>query len=231
MNAPKLAVDLRQIPVFDGLGPSVIARLNARAEWIVKPRYHYLFLPGDMAGEMYFLVEGRVKLGVYSLDYKENIREVLDAPGHFGEVVLTGESIRQGFALTMSDKNLIVAVQATALREAMASSQQLQGRMLEILGKRLREAEDRVDDLINKDARTRIIDFLRNTVRQRGRQIGLEMHLRHDLTQQDIASITGTSRQTVTQVLNELRKSNLIYFTRQSILVRDISKLEGRIQH
>jgi len=45
------------------------------------------------------------------------------------------------------------------------------------------------------------------------------------LTHQDIANITCTSRQTVTLVLNELRKDNLIYFNRGKILVRDMAKL------
>jgi len=231
MSVPKLAVDLGQVPFFEGLDHAVVQWLNTHAESITKPRYHYLYLPGDKAREMFFLVEGRVKLGVYGADYKENIRDILDAPAHFGEVALTGESKRQGFALCMSDKNMLIAVQAAALQEAMASNLRLQGRMLEVLGKRLRQAEHRVEDLINKDARTRIIDFLRQAILQRGRKIGLEMHLRHDLTQQDIASITGTSRQTVTLVLNELRKSNLIYFSRQNILVRDINRLDSRLQH
>jgi CRP/FNR family transcriptional regulator, cyclic AMP receptor protein len=37
--------------------------------------------------------------------------------------------------------------------------------------------------------------------------------------------LTGTSRQTVTSVLNDLRKSNLIYFNRNSILIRDLQNL------
>jgi len=45
------------------------------------------------------------------------------------------------------------------------------------------------------------------------------------LTQQDIANLVGASRQTVTAVLNELKKSNLIYFNRNTILIRDMDKL------
>ena len=41
----------------------------------------------------------------------------------------------------------------------------------------------------------------------------------------DIANLTGTSRQTVTSVLNDLKKHNLIYFSRNSILIRDVKKL------
>jgi CRP/FNR family transcriptional regulator, cyclic AMP receptor protein len=231
MSTSKLAVDLRQIPVFEGLDEVVIQRLNKAACWISKPRFRYLFLPGDPANEMYFLQEGHIKLGVYGATFKENIREILHAPGYFGELTIAGETSREGFALTMGERNLILAVDASVIRETMTGNPVLQARMLHILGVRLRQAEHRVEDLLNKDAKTRIIDYLRQAVRERGRQIGYEIHLRHDLTQQDIASITGTSRQTVTQVLNDLRKSNLIHFARQNILVRDISKLDNRTVH
>jgi CRP-like cAMP-binding protein len=56
--------------------------------------------------------------------------------------------------------------------------------------------------------------------------VGYEMLVKHSLTQQDIANLTGTSRQTVTSVLNDLRKSDLIYFNRKSILIRDMTRLE-----
>jgi len=42
---------------------------------------------------------------------------------------------------------------------------------------------------------------------------------------EEIHNITGTSRQTVTSVLNELKRSDLIYFNRRSILIRDIARL------
>ena len=79
--------------------------------------------------------------------------------------------------------------------------------------------------MILKDARARIIDFLKDNARNQGKQIGYEMLLKHSLTQQDIANFTGTSRQTVTSVLNDLKKSNLIYFKRKSILIRDMAAL------
>ena len=53
------------------------------------------------------------------------------------------------------------------------------------------------------------------------------MLLKHSLTHQDIANITCTSRQTVTLVLNDLRKENLIYFNRGRILVRDMENLKA----
>jgi len=83
-----------------------------------------------------------------------------------------------------------------------------------------------LESLIFKDARARIIDFLKDAADRHGRRIGIdELLVKHSLTQQDIANITGTSRQTVTSVLNDLKKLNLIHFTRRSFLIRDLAKL------
>ncbi len=94
-----------------------------------------------------------------------------------------------------------------------------------MLGDRLRQVENRLESLIFKDARRRIIDFLKESASRQGKRVGYEMLIKHSLTQQDIANITGTSRQTVTSVLNDLRRANLIYFNRRSILIRDLAKL------
>ena len=117
-------------------------------------------------------------------------------------------------------------LKAEDFKRLMRSNHQLSVNVLNMIGDRLRRVEDRLEALIFKDARTRIIDFIKDSANKRGRQVGFETLIKHSLTQQDIANLTGTSRQTVTSVLNELKKLNLIYFTRKSILVRDLAKLE-----
>ena len=97
---------------------------------------------------------------------------------------------------------------------------------MSLFGSRLIKAETKLEALIFKDARTRIVDFIKDSVFHQGRPVGFEMLLKHSLTHQDIANITSTSRQTVTLVLNELKKSDLIYFNRGKILVRDMTRLE-----
>ena len=97
--------------------------------------------------------------------------------------------------------------------------------VVSLIGLKLRQTENQLESLIFKDARARIIDFIIENANQSGRQVGLETLLKHSLTQQDIANYTGTSRQTVTAVLNDLRKTNKIYFTRSSILIRDLAAL------
>ena len=62
-------------------------------------------------------------------------------------------------------------------------------------------------------------------VDEKGRDIGHEKEVKISLTHQDIANLTATTRQTVTLVMRDLEKENIILYDRKRILVRDYSKL------
>ena len=143
----------------------------------------------------------------------------------FGELGLIGEDRRQDFAQALKEEVHLYSLKVEDFKRFMKSSYALCDRVMSLFGNRLMRAENKLESLIFKDARTRIIEFIKDSVEKRGRRIGFEMLLKHSLTHQDIANITCTSRQTVTLVLNELRKSDLIYFNRGKILVRDMTKL------
>ncbi|MDB4656065.1 Crp/Fnr family transcriptional regulator, partial [Flavobacteriales bacterium] len=94
------------------------------------------------------------------------------------------------------------------------------------IGSRLAKIERKFESLIFKDARTRIVDLVREMATERGKVLaGGELLLEHSLTHQDIANLTATSRQTVTTVLNELKEKEQINFDRKTILIHDIEKL------
>ena len=90
--------------------------------------------------------------------------------------------------------------------------------------------ENRLESLVFKDSRSRIVEFLIELVEKRGDRVGYEYVVRKFITHQEIANLTATSRQTVTTVLNDLRTSNIITFDRRRLLVRDLDKLRGAAQ-
>ncbi|MEM1324296.1 MAG: Crp/Fnr family transcriptional regulator [Bacteroidota bacterium] len=216
---------LKQFPLFDCLNAQEIEMLSNMVELKVKPRYSYIYYPNDPSDAVMFLVKGAVKICIHSSDGREIIKSVLHPTAMFGELAMVGEERRKDYAQAMNEEVHMLVLKISDLQRLIQSNGQLSLKIITMLGTRLRTAESRLEALIFKDARTRIIDFLKDSVEKRGRRIGYEMLLKHCLTQQDIANITGTSRQTVTSVLNDLRKSDLIYFNRRSILIRDLAKL------
>lgn len=214
-----------QFPLLDVLTPEEKRRLEEVSDYKIKPKYSFIYLADEPSDTMYFLARGTVKIGTHSHDGKEIIKTLIHPKAMFGELGLIGEVRRQDFAQTLKEEVHLYAVRVEDFKRIMRSNFALCDRIMSTFGDRLIRAESKLESLIFKDARTRIIEFIKDSVEKRGHKVGYEMLLKHSLTHQDIANITCTSRQTVTLVLNELRKLDLIYFNRGKILVRDIGKL------
>ena len=225
MKATSKLEFLSQFPLFDVLSEEELAYLDKFTEAKTYKKYDQVFLENDPSDTIFFLTKGVIKLGSHSHDGREVIKNILHPHAMFGELGLVGEERRQGFAEVMNEPAECLLLKVSDFRKLMDHNHQLCFNVINLVGGKLRKAESRLESLIFKDARARIIDFLKDSVEKRGRRVGFEMLLKHSLTQQDIANITGTSRQTVTSVLNDLRKSDLIYFNRRSILIRDMQKL------
>ncbi len=215
---------LRNLPLFQTLNENELKQVEEMSTLKHCIKQEVIFEAGAASQAVYFLIKGIVKIGAVYEDGREVIKHVLYPMAMFGELSLVGEERRQDTAIAMEDTQLYI-IKAEAFRKLMQTNPDLSMRLLTLIGNRLRRTESRLESLILKDARERIIDFLRDSALKQGKRIGYEMLIKHCLTQQDIANITGTSRQTVTSVLNDLKKSNLIYFNRRSILIRDLAKL------
>jgi CRP-like cAMP-binding protein len=216
---------LAQFPLFECLSPAEKEEMAGMMKTEVKSRYSMIYMPGDNSDHIYFLARGTVKIGTHSSDGKEVIKSLIHPLAMFGELGIIGETERQDYAQALREDVLIYILKNSDFRQMMRKNFDLCSQVMSSFGQRLMQAENKLESLIFKDARTRIIDFIKNSVSDRGRRVGFEMLLKHSLTHQDIANITCTSRQTVTLVLNDLKKSDLIYFNRGKILVRDMAKL------
>lgn len=215
----------KQFPLFNVLSEDEMNQLLSIVEFKKVKKYDYIYKIGDPSREVFFLVKGIVKIGRHSDDGREVIKNILHPMAMFGELPLMGEKNRQDYAISMNEEVHVYTLKVTEFQRLIATNHQLCIAIMNYVGERLREVENRLEDLVFKDARARIIDFIKESAEKRGRRVGFEMLFKHCLTQQDIANITGTSRQTVTSVLNELKRLDLIYFNRRSILIRDMAKL------
>lgn len=220
-----LATVFRQFPLLSSLSEAEYQRLSLIAERRTAPKHSYIYLSDEPSDCIFLLASGSVKIGIHSPDGREIIKSIQHPFSIFGELGLTGEKKRTEFASSMSRDVDYFAVKGEDFRNLMQQNFKLAQAVMLSLGDRLRRAERHWESLILKDVRSRIVEFLKESADERGRQIGYETLVKHSLTQQDIANLVGASRQTVTAILNELKKSNLIHFNRNTILIRDMQKL------
>ena len=184
----------------------------------------YIYLPEEDANKIFFITEGRVKIGSYAENGKEVTKVLLNTGEVFGEMALANEEKRRDFAQAL-ESTAVCIIEKEYLKGLMRNHSGLRLFLMKILGSRMYEMEQRLESLVFKDSRTRVIEFLYQLAQKKGQRVGYEMLVRNFMTHQDIANLTATSRQTVTTVLNDLRNKNLLTFNRRRLLVRDMEKL------
>lgn len=214
-----------QNPLFSSLNPTELHELAESAQRKSVPKYHYIYASNEASKWIYLLMSGSVKVASHSEFGREVIKTVIQPGGIFGELSLTGEKRRGDISSSLKFESTFLQFPADKIQQLMQRNFEFCRSVLEFIGSRLRVAEKQLENLIIKDARTRIVEFLHTGAVETGRTVGLETLVKHPFTHQDMAAITGTSRQMVTAVMNDLKRSNQIHFNRHSYLVRDMARL------
>ncbi|MFN3841399.1 MAG: Crp/Fnr family transcriptional regulator [Cyclobacteriaceae bacterium] len=214
------------VNLFNVLCPHKTKVLGDKHEFRRYSKDQFIYIPNDEASHVYMVVEGRVKIGHYLNDGKEVVSAILTTGEIFGELALAGEEKRKDYAQAMDNNTTLCPLSIEELKALMKDDKELSFRLLKLVGLRLMRLERKLELLVFKDARTRIVEFLKDAASWKGKKVGFETMIPTKLTHKDIAALTGTSRQTVTTILNELKEQNLIYFDRKKILIRDLSQLK-----
>lgn len=188
----------------------------------------YIYLPDQSSDKIYFINDGSVKIGTLNDNGKEITKAILNNGEVFGELSLVGEGKRRDFAYAM-EKCKVCYISIEEMKNLIKDHSNLNLFLMRVMGSRVLEMEQRLESLVFKDSRSRVIEYLSELVSKKGQRVGYEWVVRKFITHQEIANLTATSRQTVTTVLNELRNLNIITFNRKRLLIRDLDKLNEEI--
>ncbi len=183
-----------------------------------------IYFTDDPATTMYLIAKGKVRLINYSEDGEEVIRSILSRGEMFGELAILGEENRSEIAEAMDEETIVCPVRTDQVYDLMKDNKEFTFKIYKWIGMRMKKMERRIDNLIFKDVRGRLMDFIRDLAIEKGEKKGSEVHIKHHYTHKNIAHLIGTSRQTVTTTLNELRAEGLIDFDRNQIQIKQLSE-------
>jgi CRP/FNR family transcriptional regulator len=176
---------------------------------------------------IYFLKEGLMKIAVMNEEGKEVIKYLVKPGCLFGEITLLDERENaDDYAVALEDAT-IHFVAAEKMKQWMNTHHDLRREVNKQFCNRIRKIENRLLSIIFKDAKIRISEFITDFVMEFGKKTEQGFEVKNVLTHDDIASLTDTSRQTVSSTLNELRKKRLIEYNSRTIRIPFSSKLWG----
>lgn len=200
----------------NSLDSSVVTRNVQRGE--------YFYLPNSTTEKVYYLESGRIKLGFVDEEGKEVLQDMLSSGQIFGEQGLSNETHRKEFAKAL-DNATVRIIRLSYLRELMAQKPDLTQKIIALINEKHYKMQERWRSQTRTHSKVRIIHFMMDLAKQHGRKVGTEMLVLNFFTHQELADLVGSSRQTVTMLLNDLKSRNLIYFDRKRLLVRNMELL------
>jgi CRP/FNR family transcriptional regulator, cyclic AMP receptor protein len=210
---------LSELAVFQDLTPREMEELNRITTMSTVSRGRVFYRPEEPGEVLFILKEGRVQLYRISPEGKKLVITTLGAHTLFGEMALLGTKMHNTFAEAIEDC-LICVMSRTDLERLILSKPQVALRILEITGKRLREAEERLESMAFKGIPARLASLLLRLSDEQGSN---EVR---GLTHQDLAESVGTYRETATQVLNDLKTQGLIEIGRKRIRILNQEELQ-----
>jgi len=215
---------LQNFNLFQRMSDSMMKQLNDMTGMKSSGKKEILYFPDEPNDTIYFLKEGKVKLSRLTEDGNSTTLHIIGPGEIFGEAALLGEDRHENIAEVMEDA-VICTIHKDHFQEMMMKSPNLNLSVTKFIGWRMRRISAHAEDLIFKDARQRICSFLLRYAKDFGKKMVDGWVVRPFLSQQEIADLTAVSRQTASQILNEMKEEGVIDFTRRYIRIKDLEKL------
>ena len=204
MNDRKMQL-LSRIEFFSELDEPQLGRIAEVAQFLSVPKDKIIFNAGDQADAVFVVASGKVKIVVTTPDGKELILAMLGAGQVFGEMALLESGPRSASVITETAVELL-AINRADFQRILASEQSISHRLLAILSGRLRRANSKMQSLAYIDVAGRLARYFMDLAKDHGQRLGNGWVVVRRPTHADIANSIGTSRETVSRLINEFEE-------------------------
>ena len=102
-------------------------------------------------------------------------------------------------------------------------------KVMKILGQKIKMLTERVQELMSDDVHHRTIHALLRLAQENGQEDEEGILLNTPITNQDLANMVGTSRETVNRILNQFKKKGLIEIIKRRIRLKDVEGLKDTL--
>ena len=182
-------------------------------------RGDFVFRASDPDQNVYFLQRGRIKLYRLSEEGREIIMRFCVSGELFG-LIDTVRGTRRVISAQASDDSEVFVMANERFQEYLENHGKLAIFIMTMFSRRVNMLGDLLTRFISGDVNARILWLIKHLADRHGVPAGNDVEISIPLTHQEIANMAGTTRQTVTSVLTDLRRRNIVSLENQHICVR-----------
>jgi CRP/FNR family cyclic AMP-dependent transcriptional regulator len=211
---------IKDIPYFSELTIEEMQNLVASSQKRRYPRGSIVLHKDDVGDETYLIMIGKVKVIVTHPDGKEIILNILKSGDLFGEMAVFDHMPRSATVAAEEDSELLI-ISRENITNLIKRNPQIAFKLLSDMSRRLREADEQISGLAHLDAKGRVAQALlklskeANMITDDGHKVFPKPPIK------DIAAMSGTSPEIVSQLLSELTNKRIIDLTKEHIIIYD----------
>lgn len=216
---------LRDHKLFWTLSMSQIKQLCMITGFKKAKKGDIIYFSSSDVPRVFLLKKGNIKIVSVDEEGNETIKDIIQKGDLFGELELDNDRNSNEYAKALTDDVTICSFLMSDFEDLLLKYPSLALSYTKFVGLKMKRIKNNYANLISKDAKTRLYQFLKDWAEKEGKRTDNRVVIENYLTQNDMAQIICTSRQTATQLLNEMETNGLLYYNRKEIIIDDITRL------
>lgn len=210
---------LRDHKLFSTLSLGQIKQLCIITGFKKASKGEIIYFSNSEAPRIFLLKRGNIKIISVDDEGNETIKDIIQKGDMFGELSLENDLQVNEYAKVLTDEVSICSFLMSDFENLMLQHPNLAIGYTKFVGLKMKRLRNNYTNLVSKDAKTRLLTFLKEWAEREGNVVNNKIIIQNYLTQNDIAQIICTSRQTATTLLNELVEHKIIEYNRKEIVL------------
>ena len=214
----RIRATIARSPLFQALPISAIEDLTQRVA-VRRVSVHTTVVSQDEPGDsMFVIMSGRIKVVIFGENGREVTLSILRPGDSFGEMSLFDGEARSANCLAIEPTTLLVLGREDLLRH-LANHPRTALNLLGEMARRLRRADESIAQLALCDVNERLIRRLVGLAKEEGSELPEGLLVRRRPTQQELANMIGSCRETISRAFNQLARDGMIIPRGRSLVV------------
>jgi CRP/FNR family cyclic AMP-dependent transcriptional regulator len=215
---------LRQIPLFAGLADADLDLIYRLASTHTFRRGTVIFFENDPGDALHIVLSGTVKIYRLADDGREKTLAYVSEGEFFGEMALLDGEARSAVAEALETTETL-AIYRSDFSRLLENHNRIALELIKVLSRRLRQTNAQLMDVVFRDARGRVVSSLIELARKHGTPAPGGVRIELKLTHQELASLVGTARETISRILGELQDEGLVQIDGRRLVIPELAQL------
>ena len=212
---------IRRLDFGSSLNETLVSDLSNSSVVLDFRRRRFVYRAGEPADCLYAIINGRVKLCRIESDTgREAVIDILPEGSLFGESALYSAAGQRANSAVAYENSRLLRIHVADFKRGMAEDDRLHDYTFRLIGQRLDHAERRLADLALNAIPARLDRLLAEFSDRYGVSEPEGVLIDIPLPHREIASIVGSTRESVTVRLNAMRREGTIEFVNRRILIK-----------